>query len=338
MKRINLHNLGFRYKAKPLFEGLNLDIASSDDAGHIVSIMGVSGSGKSTLLKLIAGIQKPDIGTVITDPLHTVVSYLPQEAVLFEHLDPMANSLLFKHMSKTRELFNPEIFNEVLVTLELHQLLSTKKHINQLSGGEKQRVALLRALSLNPGILLMDEPTTGLDSSVKISFLLKLKALTVKYKMLVLYVSHSAEEADLIGDDLLYIDKGQVILKRLSDFKSLPPSLNALSVFNFPRCNVLKYKIDNGVIVANDDVENCSLLINDYNVGFEENDGLEFSVISSNEVYCIVQFIDTTQTMILDRSTMGKGNRIQLSGVTLKYLSNGLLAGPVTISNNTFVR
>lgn len=337
MKRINAHNLGFSYKAKPLFQGINLEIESKNDNGHIVSIMGASGAGKSTLLKLISGIEKANSGSITIEPLNTVISYLPQEPVLFEHLNPMQNALLFKGMVNTKKIFNKDIFNEVADTLELSDLLLAKKYISQLSGGEKQRVALLRALSLNPGILLMDEPTTGLDSNVKVNFLLKLKEITAKYKMLVLYVTHSCDEADLIADEILFIDKGRIELDTLSVFKSLPPSLNALTAFNYPKCNVLKFKLDNDTIVVNDTANNSSLLINDYNILFSNHDGFKFNIISSNEVYSIIQFEGSKQTMILDNNIIGTADRIQLSGVTLKYSSDGLLVGPVTIANNKFV-
>jgi len=337
MKRINAHNLGFSYKAKLLFQGINFEIESSNGNGHIVSVMGASGAGKSTLLKLISGIEKANSGSITIEPLNTVMSYLPQEPVLFEHLNPMQNALLFKGMGNTKKLFSKETFDEVAVTLELSDLLLTKKYISQLSGGEKQRVALLRALSLNPGVLLMDEPTTGLDSNVKVNFLLKLKELTTKYKMLVLYITHSSDEADLIADEILFIDKGRIELNKLNVFKSLPPSLNALSGFNYPKCNVLKFKLENDTIVIDDSDENCSLLINDSNIMFSNLDGLEFNLISSNEVYSIIQFKGSKQTMILDNSMMVTSDKIQLSGVTLKYLSDGFLVGPVTIANNKFV-
>ena len=256
MITIKANNLEFGYKGKSLFQNINFELKPSNANGHIISIMGASGAGKSTLLKLILSIEKAETGSIAIEPFNTIMSYLPQEPVLFEHLSPKQNSLLFKDMKNTKNLFNIDIYNEVADSLELTNLLQIKKSITQLSGGEKQRVALLRALTLNPGMLLVDEPTAGLDSNVKVSFLLKLKELTRKFKMLVLYVTHSSDEAELIADEIMYIDNGQITLNTLSKIKETPPSLNALTGFNYPKCNVLKFKLFHDTISLDDSIDN----------------------------------------------------------------------------------
>src|ERR1700757_1505652 len=108
MQSIQFNQLTFGYqKGLPIFKDLSLTIAnrSADKKGYVVSLMGSSGSGKSTLLRLLLGIEKPTKGS-FSFGRYYVISYLPQEAVLFEHLSSEANSRYFKSVSHYRDRFD----------------------------------------------------------------------------------------------------------------------------------------------------------------------------------------------------------------------------------------
>lgn len=168
VKAIELRDISFRYSRDvPLFDGLSVRFASQSQRGHVSAIMGPSGCGKTTLLKLIAGIECPQSGSVHTEPPEPCVSYLPQTVVLFDHLSPMENARLFQTVSARRSRFDERRFSTLSETLGVAEILRTSKSVREISGGQRQRLSLLRALSVNPDFLLLDEPCIGLDAEVK---------------------------------------------------------------------------------------------------------------------------------------------------------------------------
>lgn len=337
MVRIEAVNMKFGYGKKSLFENVNFDISTNGGVGHVVSVMGPSGSGKSSLLKLILGLEQPVAGSVVIKPETAVISYLPQEPVLFEHLSPLKNALLFKNMSRTRKMFSNDIFNEVTKVLELGHLLETAKKISQLSGGEKQRIALLRAISLDPLILLMDEPTAGLDSSVKTSLLLKLKELTTNLGTLVLYVTHNSDEADLVADEILYIENNEITRHTLQKFKEFPPTLSALSAFKHPACNIIRYKVEANFIVISDSEYDDSLYLNDENILLTESEGFEFNLISSNDIYSTIRITGSDQVLIIKNEKIKSNKRIQFNGRCLNYSNKGILINNLQLTYNKVI-
>jgi len=334
MVQVKASNLKFGYRNLSLFQDVNFDITTNETKGHIVSIMGPSGAGKSSLLKLFLGIERPLGGRISIEPASAVISYLPQEPVLFEHLSPLKNALLFKNMTNTSKVFSTDIFNEVSKALEIDDLLKTTKKISQLSGGEKQRVALLRAISLKPAVLLMDEPTAGLDSAVKIGLLLKLKEMASKFRMLVFYVTHNSDEADLIADEILYIENDAITKHSLPDIKEFPPTINALSGFNHPVCNIVKYRKENNCIVISDSVHDNSLFISDENILLTDNEGFEFNLLTSNEVYSTIRIMDSNQIIVVKNEKLGSNKKMQFNGKFLNYSNKGTLIGNLNISYN----
>lgn len=334
MLHIKAHNISFAYGNKQIFTDVSFDIVSKSSQGHIVGIMGPSGTGKSTLLKLLLKLEKPTGGTLTIDPKTAIVSYLPQEPVLFDHLSPLQNAELFRNTAKTKSLYNADLFTEVLEALELSDVLTKSRKINQLSGGEKQRLALLRAISLQPSILIMDEPTTGLDAAVKAGFLLKLKELVVKYNILVFYVTHNNEEAELISNEILYIEDCQVSKSSIQEIKKLPPTLNALYAFNHPVCNVIKYSLHNGSISLSDSADAGYLYVQDGNITLTKDFGFNFRSIAENGIYQTIQIEDTNQTMVLFKEQIKDHMRLVLQGSCLAYDSRGKYQKSINIIDN----
>lgn len=198
--------------------GFALDVAFSAQGGATV-LFGPSGSGKTLIVKAVAGLGRPDQGkiTLGTRVLLDTASgiALPPEArrvgVVFQ--EPR----LFPHMTVERNLLygwrllpavdRPDQ-NEIVSLLGLGHLL--KRRPNRLSGGEKQRVAIGRALLAAPDLLIMDEPLANLDQARKNEILPFLSRLKSDAQTPILYVTHAQAEADMLADRIVHITNGTI--------------------------------------------------------------------------------------------------------------------------------
>lgn len=292
MKKLEVNNLQFAYKKdSPIFNNVGFNFSCPDQGGFIVSLMGPSGAGKSTLLKLILGMLKPDNGSMEITPENTVISYVPQEDILFEHLGPMENAAYFKHATTYRNRFDQHALNEVAEALNMTEVLNNRKRVDQLSGGEKQRLALLRALSINPDVLLLDEPCTGLDSEVKHAFLLKLRELSAKYNLLVIYVTHHLDEAKMVSDQIAYLvslnDNGvidRIHTAPVAEFLQTPPSIKAVQMVFFPSGVLLNGNIVNSKIELTEN-GNKYILVREQNIRVTNSEGWPFEVVTDKGIY-----------------------------------------------------
>ena len=187
----------------------------------VTAIFGPSGSGKSTLLSVIAGIIQPDSGRILIDgecifdsqvrinkPIHQrKIGLVFQDSRLFPHLNVKEN------LSYSLR-FNPQLkmqfqFNKIVELFEIGHLLEQRPH--QLSGGEKQRVALGRALLSAPRLLLLDEPLSSLDERLKSQILPFFKLIVDETNIPMIYISHSYEEILQITENLIGIQSGKII-------------------------------------------------------------------------------------------------------------------------------
>lgn len=189
--------------------------------GEITGILGASGSGKSTLLAVIAGLLKPQQGSIklnnqslfdleknIWIPPHKRrVGLVFQDGQLLPHLS-VHNNLLYGYRNIPAEQRHFEL-KEVAKLLEVEHLLERKA--NTLSGGEKQRVALGRAVLYSPSLLLLDEPLSSLDERLKnqiLPFFLRIKS---ECKIPMIYVTHSPREIEFLTDTHLTMREGQFV-------------------------------------------------------------------------------------------------------------------------------
>lgn len=190
-------------------------------AGRVTALFGASGSGKTSLLELVAGLRRPAAGrvalagTVLTDiaagvclrPQHRRIGYVPQEGALFPHLTVREN-LLYGH-GRVAETPPGLTFGHVVEVLEIGAL--TGRRVPSLSGGEKQRVALGRALLSAPRLLLLDEPLAGLDAALKDRLMPYLQRVRDEFGVPMVYVTHSAEEVMALCDDVVVLEAGRVV-------------------------------------------------------------------------------------------------------------------------------
>ena len=198
---------------------LNLDITLSVPATGVTAVLGPSGSGKTTLLRVISGLEKARSGTVEVcgiywqnDRFHLpthrrLVGYVSQDDTLFPHLSVEKNLLFgFRRTPAPQQTI---CFEQVVQLLEMKPLLSRRP--GTLSGGEKRRVALGRALLASPRLLLMDEPLTGLDRRNKSEILSYLDVLFKDLHVPVFYVSHDTDEVARIAETLVLLERGKVL-------------------------------------------------------------------------------------------------------------------------------
>lgn len=188
---------------------------------HVTAIFGASGAGKTSLLDLIAGLRQATSAVirlddiVLTDTTSGVavparrrrIGYVPQDMALFPHLSVRRN-LLYGHNpeAESNPLFR---FDHVIKVLELDALLD--RGIAHLSGGEKQRVTLGRALLSSPRLLLLDEPLSSLDAKLKNQILPFLKRVRDEFPVPILYVTHSADEVSALCDEVIVLEQGRIM-------------------------------------------------------------------------------------------------------------------------------
>lgn len=198
-------------------DGFHVDLTFETRSACTV-LWGPSGSGKTTVLSLIAGILQPDSGRislgeqVLVDTSGKVLLPIEQRRIGYVFQDP----LLFPHLTVRQNIDYGKRYRQgstsaidvtqVIDVLQIEDLLDRRP--STLSGGEKQRVALGRALASSPSLLLMDEPVSSLDEELKLSVLECLRTAIAEWQLTTVYVTHSREEVDLLEGETLAIDQG----------------------------------------------------------------------------------------------------------------------------------
>lgn len=205
---LELKNVKKKYNDKVVLEEISLLI----EDGETVSMLGPSGSGKTTLLNIILGLIPMDSGSIIYngEEINKLsmkkrgFNIVFQDYALFPNLNAYKN-IVYGLKNKPNLLSKKEL-EDIIEFLELKSHLSKKIH--QLSGGQKQRVALARTLATKPKILLLDEPLSALDGVIKETIKNRIKAITRKYKITTIIVTHDPEEALTMSDKVLIINRG----------------------------------------------------------------------------------------------------------------------------------
>ena len=199
-------------------EGFKLDAKFTIPDKGITVVFGPSGSGKTTLLRAIAGLEKGDtgflkVGDSIWQSDHNFVpthkrqiGYVFQDAALFDHLNVEGN---LDYVIKRKTGLTEDFIDSIYTLLDIKPLIN--RSTVQLSGGEKQRIAIARALLTNPKILLLDEPLSALDLKRKNEILPYLDSLHSQLEIPILYVTHSQDETSRLADHIMLIEDGKII-------------------------------------------------------------------------------------------------------------------------------
>lgn len=358
MKALKFEHITFGYrKDKTLFKDLSFEITQPVGKGFVVGVMGVSGSGKSTILKIILGIEKNYLGKISITPSNPVISYVPQEPVLFEHLTPIENAEYFNHISNYKTKFNRELFNEVAKTLQIEDVLKNATSVNEISGGQRQRISLLRAMSIKPDILLLDEPLTGLDEEVKDQFLQILAILIQRFNLMVIYVTHHRKEAEFISDIILYLEKEKNVgvvsgasQTNTKHFFNNPPTVSALNATKEIHVNALQFRQNgNGTIepteaiLLSQDSNIQFMSFQEQTIQFSNDDGFEFEVAAETGTYTLLKLKGSRIVLTIDNELFKtKSNShskfISLSGDINLYNNKGQFLQVTKIQNNKIER
>ena len=182
-----------------VLDGINLDIHEN----KITVILGRSGCGKTTLLRLVAGLMKPDEGEIKETDINRK-AYVFQEDRLMPWLNVKKN-ITFGIEKKN---INEEKINDIIETVGLEKFNSA--YPNQLSGGMKQRVSIARAFAYEPDFIMMDEPFSALDYFTREQMQKELIKIHNKRNYPILFVTHSIDEALVLGDKIVVLEKGKV--------------------------------------------------------------------------------------------------------------------------------
>ncbi len=197
------------------------DLSITIEAGTFTAILGPSGCGKTTLLRAIAGLVAPDSGTIrfgkqlvsvsslVLPPHKRRIGYVPQEAALFPHLSVAQNIAFALDKENYTKDRRRAIVNEMLDLIGLAHF--GDRMPSQLSGGQQTRVALARALAIEPKIVLLDEPFSALDAALRNELREEVSTLLKKRETTTLMVTHDREEALVTADMIALMREGKIV-------------------------------------------------------------------------------------------------------------------------------
>jgi multiple sugar transport system ATP-binding protein len=247
MADLRLQGVGKRFGQVQAVQGLDLDIRS----GEFIVLLGPSGAGKTTTLRLVAGLEKPDAGSVFIGeqdvttlaPALRDVTFVFQQYSLYPHLSVYDN-LAFPLRSPMRTPPPAEIdrtVNEVARMLRIEDKLQNPA--TRLSGGQMQRVAIGRALVRNPAVTLMDEPLSSLDAKLRNDLRLELKRIQQDMGATMLYVTHDQTEALTMATRVGVLEQGRLVqLGTARRIYEDPVSSYVASRLGSPRINLVPRK------------------------------------------------------------------------------------------------
>jgi len=213
MPLLSLKNISKRYDTTQAVAGVSLDV----EQGEFFGLLGPSGCGKTTTLRMIAGLEKPDSGSIsyvgkeisTQPPERRGFGMVFQNYALFPHLNVFENvafGLRARHKKTT------EIASRVSSALGLVQLPGyEKRRVDELSGGQQQRVAIARAIAIEPALLLFDEPLSNLDVALREETRSELRELVSRLGLTAVYVTHDQEEAFALCDRIAVMVRGRIL-------------------------------------------------------------------------------------------------------------------------------
>ncbi len=209
---VAITDLEHSYDEQPVLHGVSLDVAP----GESIALLGPSGCGKTTLLRLVAGLEKPSSGSITiggepvagdnwVPPDRRRVGMVFQDWALFPHLSVAKNVAYGITKSSTKDA-------EVAAALEMMDLAGIDDRMPAtLSGGQQQRVALARALAPRPGVLLLDEPFSNLDTSLRIEVRTEVHRLLADLGITSIFVTHDQDEAFIVGRRVAVMRDGHIV-------------------------------------------------------------------------------------------------------------------------------
>ena len=249
MDNLEIKNLTKIYNRKIVLN----DISFTVKDGEFLSILGPSGCGKTTLLKILIGIENPTSGKIIKegnditniDSSKRGMGMVFQNYALFPNMTVLENvmyalNLKLKNKNKAKE-----------ESLKMLKIVNMEEHLNkyphELSGGQQQRVAIARTLSLNPDIILFDEPMSALDADNRLGLRKELKEIQKKFKTTMIYITHDQEEAFSLSDRVMVMHNGNI------EQIDTPNK-----IYNYPANEYVRNFVTNHLIEKVSSIEKCT--------------------------------------------------------------------------------
>lgn len=251
---IKINNISKKFKKNKVLRNINLSLEN-----NIYALLGPNGSGKTTFIRIIAGLLKQTTGTIDfnKERKNIKIGYLPQKFGTFKDISVYDQ---MEYFAVIKEIDKKLVKSEISKVLELVNLIDVvDKKCNELSGGMIRRLGIAQAILGKPDILLLDEPTVGLDVEEQIRF--KNILLQIKNDYPIILSTHIVEDVKSVCDNLIIIDKGHIKYNGdLNNFLNVAKN----HVFTTKRTNINlldKYYIINNVINHEDD--DCRILCNE---------------------------------------------------------------------------
>ena len=276
---LNIQNLNYNY---PDFNNnVVSDINFAVEKGEVISIIGESGSGKSTLLKLIYGLLDFKEGEILYQtkklrgpaynliPGHKMMKYVAQDYDLLDFVTVGEN--VGKFLSNFDLELKQQNIDEALDVVEM----SDFKHIfpNKLSGGQRQRVSIARALAQQPEILLLDEPFSNLDQTLKLTIREKIMDWCKAHQITVIFTTHDLNDAFYTSDKILVLQEGKMIqFDEVEKVRESPASEYVAKLFGY--VNVLKD-------AKSFEINSANVIVYPEEIVISENGKFEGKVIST---------------------------------------------------------
>lgn len=222
-------------------------------AGSLAVLCGPPQAGKSVLLRLLIGLEAPDAGRLLVagqdlaarTPAERSIGYVPQSFALFPHMSVFDNIAYPLRMQNSHRDEIRRRVDEAAAVLRIGRLLD--KRPDQLSGGEKQRVAIARGMLKQATVFVLDDPLVGLDFKLREALMEDLKEMRAALGATFLYATSDSLEALAMADRLAVLDGGRLVANgSAEEIYHAPPHLRAAELVGFPRCNVLAGRIEHG--------------------------------------------------------------------------------------------
>ena len=210
---VRLNNITKRYGGKAVVRDVSLEVVR----GEYVALVGPSGSGKTTLLRLIAGLEQPDAGEVWLDgmlascPVQLIAPHRRGIGMVFQNLALWPHLTVEEHLAFVLKpsIKRRDLLAKIDALLELVRLNGKRgSYPGQMSGGEQQRLALVRAITTSSALLLLDEPMSSLDRQARCELALEIKALREQAGFTVLHVTHDWRDVRGLADRVIELEQG----------------------------------------------------------------------------------------------------------------------------------
>ena len=205
------------YDGKTVIEGLDLTI----DKGSFVCLIGPSGCGKTTTLKMLNRLIKNDGGQILIDgkdinkvnvtELRRSIGYVIQQIGLFPNMTVAENIAVVPKLLKWDKAKIDARVRELLKLVDMDYEENAGKYPHEMSGGQQQRIGVLRALAINPPVILMDEPFGALDPVTRDVLQDEVKALQEKLGITIVFVTHDMDEAIKMADVVVFMEDGKIV-------------------------------------------------------------------------------------------------------------------------------